>query len=366
VAKSIKQSTKAYERWLKAQLGGDIVKDDLREKHEKMAENSFVFLRATYWRWAETIYDICPALEGAPQVLTVGDIHLENYGVWRDADGRLVWGVNDFDEAAEMPYGLDLVRLATSAVLARGRRGGSTATICASIVRGYREGLRKPAAFVLDRDHCWLRLQFEVDDTERENYWNDIDTKRKKAERKNKMPRGRFRKRLEGAMPKAVIELSFWRSSAGTGSLGRPRWVACGEWRGAPVMREVKALVPSAWTRIAGRGRPAIRCGDIANGKFRAPDPWYRVRAKTVLRRLSPNSRKLEIDDCGSALLDAYMLRLMGHELANAHLGTARPRIAKDIEKDLRKRKPRWLVKAVEEAAAFVRREHREWSKLHG
>ena len=28
----------------------------------------------------------------APQVLSVGDLHLENFGTWRDADGRLVWG----------------------------------------------------------------------------------------------------------------------------------------------------------------------------------------------------------------------------------------------------------------------------------
>ena len=52
-------------------------------------------------------------------MLAVGDIHLENFGTWRDADGRLVWGVNDFDEAAEMPYALDLIRLATSALVAR-------------------------------------------------------------------------------------------------------------------------------------------------------------------------------------------------------------------------------------------------------
>ena len=45
----------------------------------------------------------------------------ENFGTWRDAEGRLIWGVNDFDEAARMPYALDIVRLATSAVLAEVR-----------------------------------------------------------------------------------------------------------------------------------------------------------------------------------------------------------------------------------------------------
>ena len=99
------------------QLGNDIVAGDLHTKHLRMAEAAFPFLRATYWRWAETILDICPEFKGAPSVLGVGDLHLENFGTWRDVDGRLVWGVNDFDEAAEMPYPLDLVRLAASALL---------------------------------------------------------------------------------------------------------------------------------------------------------------------------------------------------------------------------------------------------------
>ena len=94
------------------------VATDLAAKSDAMRASGFVFLRATYWRWAEIIPEICPDLTSAPQVLAVGDIHLENYGTWRDRDGRLIWGVNDFDEAAEMPYALDLVRLSTSAALA--------------------------------------------------------------------------------------------------------------------------------------------------------------------------------------------------------------------------------------------------------
>jgi hypothetical protein len=43
-----------------------------------------------------------PENAGAPVVTGVGDLHVENFGTWRDADARLVWGVNDFDEAAVM------------------------------------------------------------------------------------------------------------------------------------------------------------------------------------------------------------------------------------------------------------------------
>src|SRR5215207_5414917 len=107
-------SLAAYEDWLRGELGADLVEEDLSEKHDKMRKSASAFLRATYWRWAETILDICPELKDAPAVLAVGDIHLENFGGWRDGEGRLVWGVNDFDEGAVMPYGLDLVRLAAS------------------------------------------------------------------------------------------------------------------------------------------------------------------------------------------------------------------------------------------------------------
>ena len=109
-----------------------------------MRESAFVFLRATYWRWAETIVQVCPELADATSVLAVGDIHIENFGTWRDADGRLTWGVNDFDEAAEMPYVLDLVRLAASALLEAAARNIPADDICSAILQGYRQGLRAP------------------------------------------------------------------------------------------------------------------------------------------------------------------------------------------------------------------------------
>ena len=39
----------------------------------------------------------------------VGDLHVENYGTWRDAEGRLVCGNNDFDETCPLPYTNDVV-----------------------------------------------------------------------------------------------------------------------------------------------------------------------------------------------------------------------------------------------------------------
>ena len=71
----------------------------LLRKHEKMKKDLFAFFRATFYRWIQVWPEVCPDLTSAPMVLAVGDLHFENFGTWRDAEDRLVWGVNDFDEA---------------------------------------------------------------------------------------------------------------------------------------------------------------------------------------------------------------------------------------------------------------------------
>jgi len=373
---NIVRSTRAYERWLKTQLRGDIVKKDIKKKHKDMRGGAFPFLRATYWRWAETILDVCPELKTAPRVLAVGDIHLENFGTWRDVDGRLVWGVNDFDEAAKMPYALDLVRLATSAALAV--RSVTAGAITSSILRGYREGLAAPHAFVLDQRYRALRELFEVPEEERTKFWNDKMDPEKNLKRAHKLKRTKpprpFAEALNKARPEPDVDFVFWPRTAGLGSLGRPRWIGHGLWRAAPVVREAKAIVPSAWVYVHGGSR-RLRCQEIATGKYRAPDPWYELRNGHVLvRRLSPNNRKLEAKkkkenevegpaegERVSDLVNPAMLRDMGRDLAAVHLGTGSS--GKVITRDLKKRKPRWLHDATMAAAAAVRRDYQEWCK---
>jgi len=111
-------ATQQYETWLASRIA--VVRSDLREKHERMRESPFVFLRATFYWWIQRWQALGGSVADAPRSLAVGDLHVENFGTWRDAEGRLIWGVNDFDEACELPYTHDLVRLATSALLAAG------------------------------------------------------------------------------------------------------------------------------------------------------------------------------------------------------------------------------------------------------
>ena len=355
----IRQSTTAYEGWLKNELAGDLVEKDLEKKRGKMKDSAFVFLRATYWRWAEIIFEVCPDLSNAPGVLAVGDIHVENFGTWRDVDGRLVWGVNDFDEAAEMPFAIDLVRLATSALLGRDDNRAALEPICNAMLKGYTEGLRAPKPFVLDRDHLRMREIFVASEDDRAAFWKKMEGDHDADE---PQPGQRYLNGLSAAMPDADVQMNVRPRTAGTGSLGRPRWVACAEWKGGPVVREAKAAIPPAWGRVPGRNADKIAIMEIARGRYRATDPWYQLTEKNVIvRRLSPNTRKIEIDKNREVLLQDEMLEAMGCELANVHLGVADRSAA--IQQDLNARGNGWLVRATEKAADATKREFEQWKR---
>jgi len=350
------EATRAYESWLARQLGGAIVRKDLRRKHAGMAEGPFQFLRATYYRWAKEILNICPELEVAPPVVAVGDIHLENFGSWRDNDGRLIWGVNDFDEAAEMPYALDLVRLGVSAVLGCPHIR-STRAISNNILKGYLRGIADPRPIVLDHQYTWLRDLVVVPDAERSRFWEKMD---KLAKSTSRPPKG-YVTVLASAMPEPGIYVRYGARTAGLGSLGRPRWLGIAQWRGGPVVREAKAALPSAWTLPSGRHSQPMYCAKIATARFRAPDPWYKLVGEVVVRRLSPNNRKLDAAEYPLNLTNKKMLRLMGRELGAVHVGIDDRRAA--IKRDIEGRDPEWLRSAIERAAKFIRDEQREWRK---
>src|SRR5712671_1553650 len=172
----IKQATQAYERWLAKQI--PLIEKDLRLKHQRMAESPFEFFRATFYRWVQLWPEICPALAKAPAVLGIGDIHVENFGTWRDSEGRLVWGVNDFDEAERIPYANDLVRLAVSAELAirEKRLSCVPGDACDAILSGYGEAFAKGGGpFVLAEKHRWLRDAAASALRDPTIYWQKLD-----------------------------------------------------------------------------------------------------------------------------------------------------------------------------------------------
>ncbi|MGH9551442.1 MAG: DUF2252 family protein, partial [Terriglobales bacterium] len=276
-------ATLDYERWVHKRI--DVVEPDLKLKHEQMGSSLFAFLRATFYRWVSLWQEVCPDLVKAHRVLAVGDLHVENFGTWRDAEGRLVWGVNDVDEAARMPYAVDLIRLVTSALLAQRENGlaidGSSAAT--AVLDGYSESLEaggKP--FILEESHPDLRemaLSAEGDPT---HFWSKL------SKLPRETPPKRVQRLLQGSLPDGVGKVEFSHRTAGVGSLGRPRYVAISPCNGGLVAREAKAWLPSAWGWAQGRPKERAFAVRLLKRSVRQPDPYYAVEDGWVVRRLGP------------------------------------------------------------------------------
>ena len=367
-------ATRAYERWMKRQLaanGQTLDRGDLRDKHRAMAKkkrkHAFGFLRATYYRWAQLWPGICKEEAAAPRVLAVGDLHLENFGTWRDAEGRLCWGINDFDEAHRAAYTNDLVRLMASAVLAERaspKFNEAPAAMARAILEGYAERLAAgPKPFVLEEKHPALRAMAYFGEKEPAKFWAGIaeDSKPRAAPPE-------VRELLLASLPERGLGAEFLhREGAGLGSLGRPRHLARAKWRGGLVAHEAKALVPSAAEWAAGARAPRSRAKALlraASRAARSPDPFLAIRGGWVVRRLAPRSSKIEIGDLPPGAKPLLLLGQMGKELANVHLATAGAGAA--IARDLARRKRGWLEAAARRMANQVLADWKEWRAKHG
>ena len=345
---TFRDDDKEYEGWLRSQC--DVVEDDLRYKHKLMKESPFVFLRATCFRWARRIGRICPELADAPAVLSVVDLHMENFGTWRDAEGRLVWGVNDFDEAAVAPYPFDLVRLAASARLVPDLRIEKPA-IAAAILAGYRQGLEAPRPILLDEQETWMRPLVACSDRQRAKFWDEVHGY------PDAVPPPAVADGLRGSLPADAVSLRFASCRKGGGSLGRPRYVAVAAWRGGHVVREAKALVPSAWDWAHGRAAVPSRFIDLAGGAYRTPDPFLRVEDRFIYRRIAADSRKVDYD--GDGRVPEALLTAMGRDLGAIH--AADPHLP-ELRADLAGRPAKWLHEAAKAAAAAVEADYKNWA----
>jgi hypothetical protein len=354
---NIINATRQYESWLASHI--TIVEKDLRAKHEQMAEDLFSFLRATFYRWMQLFPEVCAKAWKAPKVLAVGDLHAANYGTWRDAEGRLIWGINDFDEAFPLPYTLDLVRLATSACIAiqTGHLSCRTTNACEAILGGYFKGLQAGGEpFVLSEKHPLLRDAVTSRLRDPVIFWSKFSA----LPTAGKVP-AKVMSILKRAMPHARLPFRVAHRQAGLGSLGRQRFTGIADWCGGKIAREAKALLPSACVWAAGLSDKQIYYTRIVGQAIRGPDPFLGVTDGWVLRRLSPYCSRIELSQLPRSRDEEKLLRAMGWELANVHLGTGGA--ARTVRRDLSSRKSNWLRDATELMTEAVEKDWKEWRK---
>jgi uncharacterized protein (DUF2252 family) len=353
---NVVESTQAYDRWLEQRL--NIVKRDLKLKHRRMAQDPFCFLRGSFYRWAQVWPQLCTELAAAPRVLGIGDLHVENFGTWRDSEGRLVWGINDFDEAATVAYTNDLVRLCTSALIAIGESRLATPArrACESVLEGYTESLRSGGMpLVLAERNRWLRDIAVGRLKEQRSYWQKLLALEPEPARLAAAER----RLLQGAMPERRLAFRLVHRQAGMGSLGRRRLTALAHWRGGTVAREAKALTTSAWWWFREASAEPVQYSRIISRAVRVADPFLQIHEGWVVRRLAPDCSRVELVHLTGVQDECKLLRMMGWETGNVHLGSQRSR--KAILSDLRGRPEGWLCAAARRMRDATVVDWREW-----
>ncbi len=356
---NVVKATHRFEEWLGRHTL--LVKPDLRLKHKQMADGAFPFFRATFYRWMQIWPDVCLDLAKAPQVLAVGDLHVENFGTWRDIEGRLVWGINDFDEAAVLPYTNDLVRLAASTMvaIAAGHLALKPKDACASILEGYQKSLAHHGRpFVLEEENDWLRQIATGALRDPTHFWRKMDGL---PAMRGPIPPS-AQEALEHLMPERGLAYRTVRRVAGLGSLGHARLVAIAQCHGAKVAREAKALVPSSVYWARGDEEPLeIVYHAVLSRAVRCPDPFVSLHGHWIIRRLSPHCSRIELSVLPAKRDELQLLAAMGWETANIHLGTADAR--KHVRRHLSRLKPNWLFAAAKDMERAVTSDWHFWKK---
>ena len=353
------KATRSFENWLGQHT--DVVRKDLRLKHASMRLGAFPFLRATFYRWAQVWPQECPDMAKAPRVLAVGDLHVENFGTWRDIEGRLIWGVNDFDESYTLPYTNDLVRLAVSAHLASeaGHLPLKKRDICDAVLEGYLDTMRSGGTpFVLEEQHTWLRRIAFTKLRDPVSFWQKMEAL---PPAKHGVPEIAIQA-LEHLMPARGLVYRVVRRVAGLGSLGHSRFVAIARWNGGWIAREAKALVPSScyW---AGdhHGEHEILYQKLISTAVRCPDPFVQLRGHWIVRRLSPHCSRIELAEVNIPASEVRLLYAMGCETANIHLGTKRAQ--KAILRHAQKLRRKWLHGGTQKMLKRVMEDWKVWKK---
>ena len=117
--------------------------EDTAAKFDKLHDNLFSFFRGTCLLFYR---DMAGEDAWMPTVLTLGDVHPENFGVMPSADNVPIFGVNDFDEAFYAPFTWDLKRGAVGFMIGAAEEGGKDEAkqrkIAAAFVRGYVRAMR--------------------------------------------------------------------------------------------------------------------------------------------------------------------------------------------------------------------------------
>lgn len=370
------------QQWLLEALAAydrDLSVEARREKYVAMGASPFRFFRGTsHLFWADFYNDWQLSLFGgspATQTWLQGDAHVYNFGAIADHQGRVIYGLDDFDDAIVGDYQYDLWRLGISLMLDAQERGVEEKDARKQLYalgEGYLEGALggeqpAPSGMTVDEAPPPLRKflkKVATKQTRRKllDKWTEVDEEGRRrfrrdhpklepatAEERRALVEAlaHYRDRLEGALAGAkpvhfTIKDVARRLRAGTGSLGSRRFYVLIEGGGDgdhdDVILDVKEQSPpAACAQMTERERARYRELFSGEGERHAaaftalsshPDRylgWLTFDgASFSVRERSPFKKDFPTADLTSNKKAKRMARIWGEILARHHRQAAR------------------------------------------
>lgn len=326
----------------------------LKIKYRKMRESAFAFLRGSCHLFYDRLAQ-AGALDAAPLTWVCGDLHFENFGCFKGADGLFRFDINDFDEAALAPASWDLVRMLTSLrVGLNGSDSDPAGHLCQDFLSAYSSALLSGQArgVELENAHGLVKkLLSSLRDRKRNAF---LDERCHTLGKKRSL-------RVDGnkALPASVAQgdavrqfmlgfaqtqsdpdffevLDVARRIAGTGSLGLERYVILVRGKGSPdknYLLDLKRAMPSsltpqlpkdpaAWPSQAHRVVSLQRRAQAVAMPFL--EPVQLAGQPYVLRALQPSEDRIAMTQAAQSPDNfTKLVETMGQLLAWSHLRCA-------------------------------------------
>ena len=372
-------------------------------KYQAMRADRFAFFRATCFLFYAHLPAL-GALRRAPAAWCCGDLHLANFGVYRDQDNLSVFDLTDFDEALLAPAVWDPLRAAASIMVARKTLGFSKSGArrhARLFIDSYAEALAaggvRPESGVSEQGIvagliATLKGRSRAQLLARRTVTSDgavrLITGQGNALPAGLRQRARAHKLFAAAAPKAfppgtpdhwgapVTIIDAARRIAGLGSLGEERYVLLVEGSGgsSPLrLIDLKLAQTSSSVKQARVKQPAWKSEAerivTVERASQAASPAFLTSVKAgrnsyIMRELQPREDRFSFGTLASRPRDvAAVLALMGRCAAKAQLRAASFKGAADVAA-LRAfgAKPGWRGPLAEAARRAARRSRRDWT----
>jgi uncharacterized protein (DUF2252 family) len=320
-------------------------------KYQALAESPFRFFRGTAHLFWE---DLAATVnwKDKTRVWTCGDLHLENFGSYRAANGQVYFDINDFDEAALAPASWELARFLVS-LLAAADTWGITPREASDLgkvfLKAYSDAIKAGKAYAIEKETTspLIRTFFEQVEkrTDRSLLAKRVmlkDLSIRKDDGRALDATAAWKKKISRVFKSTMAEIQpgvrvhdLAVRVAGTGSLGLRRFIVLA--RGNKVQElqlfdlkqaQASALAPHVPFHQPKWKNEAERIVTIQSIMNYALPPFLHVaggsKASYVLRQLQPSADKFDHRLCkGKKELMAVLMREMALAVASAQLRSA-------------------------------------------